>query len=157
MKKTTRPNAWMRSRAFCAIAAAALAVSAYAVPENAATATVPVSMYATAEENDSIYGTVDELPVFPGGDQACAKWLADHLKYPAKCEKEKIEGRVIVQFVVERNGKISNVKAIRSPHPDLSETAIRTMRKMPKWNPGKNGGQAVRCRMNLPVMFRLRK
>ncbi|MEE1215220.1 MAG: energy transducer TonB [Bacteroidaceae bacterium] len=155
MKKATRPNAWMRSRAFCAIAAAALAVSAYAVPENAATATVPVSMYATAEENDSIYGTVDELPVFPGGDQACANWVAKKLKYPPKCKKEKIEGFVIVQFVVEKNGKVSNVKAIRSPHPDLAETAIRTMRKMPKWTPGKVGGKAVRSKLNLPVRFRL--
>lgn len=145
----------MRSRAFCAIAAAALAVSAYAVPENAATATVPVSMYATAEENDSIYGTVDELPVFPGGDQACANWVAKKLKYPPKCKKEKIEGFVIVQFVVEKNGKVSNVKAIRSPHPDLAETAIRTMRKMPKWTPGKVGGKAVRSKLNLPVRFRL--
>ena len=155
MKKATRPNAWMRSRAFCAIAAAALAVSAYAVLENAATATVPVSMYATAEENDSIYGTVDELPVFPGGDQACANWVAKKLKYPPKCKKEKIEGFVIVQFVVEKNGKVSNVKAIRSPHPDLAETAIRTMRKMPKWTPGKVGGKAVRSKLNLPVRFRL--
>ena len=145
----------MRSRAFCAIAAAALAVSAYAVLENAATATVPVSMYATAEENDSIYGTVDELPVFPGGDQACANWVAKKLKYPPKCKKEKIEGFVIVQFVVEKNGKVSNVKAIRSPHPDLAETAIRTMRKMPKWTPGKVGGKAVRSKLNLPVRFRL--
>ena len=145
----------MRSRAFCAIAAAALAVSAYAVPENAATATVLVSMYATAEENDSIYGTVDELPVFPGGDQACANWVAKKLKYPPKCKKEKIEGFVIVQFVVEKNGKVSNVKAIRSPHPDLAETAIRTMRKMPKWTPGKVGGKAVRSKLNLPVRFRL--
>lgn len=155
MKKATRPNAWMRSRAFCAIAAAALAVSAYAVPENAATATVPVSMYATAEENDSIYGTVDELPVFPGGDQACANWVVKKLKYPPKCKKEKIEGFVIVQFVVEKNGKVSNVKAIRSPHPDLAETAIRTMRKMPKWTPGKVGGKAVRSKLNQPVRFRL--
>lgn len=155
MKKATRPNAWMRSRAFCAIAAAALAVSAYAVPENAATATVPVSMYATAEENDSIYGTVDELPVFPGGDQACANWVAKKLKYPPKCKKEKIEGFVIVQFVVEKNGKVSNVKAIRSPHPDLAEAAVRTVEKMPKWTPGKVGGKAVRSKLNLPVRFRL--
>lgn len=155
MKKATRPNAWMRSRAFCAIAAAALAVSAYAVPENAATATVPVSMYATAEENDSIYGTVDELPVFPGGDQACANWVAKKLKYPPKCKKEKIEGFVIVQFVVEKNGKVSNVKAIRSPHPDLAEAAVRTVEKMPKWTPGKVGGRAVRSKLNLPVRFRL--
>lgn len=145
----------MRSRAFCAIAAAALAVSAYAVPENAATATVPVSMYATAEENDSIYGTVDELPVFPGGDQACANWVAKKLKYPPKCKKEKIEGFVIVQFVVEKNGKVSNVKAIRSPHPDLAEAAVRTVEKMPKWTPGKVGGRAVRSKLNLPVRFRL--
>lgn len=145
----------MRSRAFCAIAAAALAVSAYAVPENAATATVPVSMYATAEENDSIYGTVDELPVFPGGDQACANWVAKKLKYPPKCKKEKIEGFVIVQFVVEKNGKISNVKAIKSPHPELAKAAVRTVEKMPKWTPGKVGGRAVRSKLNLPVRFRL--
>jgi TonB family protein len=154
---------WMRSKTLCFIPLAALALNASALPKKVSSETIPGNKNAEAvftdkkesAENDSIYGVMDELPVFPGGDQACANWVAKKLKYPPKCKKEKIEGFVIVQFVVEKNGKVSNVKAIRSPHPDLAEAAVRTVEKMPKWTPGKVGGRAVRSKLNLPVRFRL--
>lgn len=154
---------WMRSKTLCFIPLAALALNASALPKKVSSATIPgnknmeiiLADKKESAENDSIYGVMDELPVFPDGDQACLNWVAKKLKYPPKCQKEKIEGLVIVQFVVEKNGKVSNVKAIRSPHPDLAEAAVRTVEKMPKWTPGKVGGRAVRSKLNLPVRFRL--
>ena len=104
-------------------------------------------------DNDSIYGVVDELAQFPGGNEACMKWLAKHIKYPEDCKKEGIEGRVYVSYVVEKNGSISNIKVTRSPHDSLSEEAIRVVKAMPKWKPAKASGKVVRQRFMLPIKF----
>ena len=104
-------------------------------------------------DNDSIYGVVDELASFPGGEAACMKWLSDHIKYPEECKKEGIEGRVYVQFVVNKDGSIPEVKVLRSPHPLLSEEAIRVVKAMPKWKPAKVKGEIVRQRFILPIKF----
>ena len=104
---------WMRSKTLCFIPLAALALNASALPKKVSSVTIPGNkdtevVFTDKKEsadNDSIYGVMDELPMFPGGDQACANWVAKKLKYPPKCKKEKIEGFVIVQFVVEKNGK----------------------------------------------------
>ena len=108
---------------------------------------------ATYSDNDSIYGVVDELASFPGGEAACMKWLSDHIKYPEECKKEGIEGRVHVQFVINKDGSIPEVKVLRSPHPLLSEEAIRVVKAMPKWKPAKVNGQIVRQRFILPIKF----
>jgi TonB family protein len=104
-------------------------------------------------DNDSIYGVVDELASFPGGEAACMKWLSDHIKYPEECKKEGIEGRVHVQFVVNKDGSIPEIKVLRSPHPLLSEEAIRVVKAMPKWKPAKVKGEIVRQRFILPIKF----
>lgn len=104
-------------------------------------------------DNDSIYGVVDELASFPGGEAACMKWLSDHIKYPEECKKEGIEGRVHVQFVVNKDGSIPEVKVLKSPHPLLSEEAIRVVKAMPKWKPAKANGEIVRQRFILPIKF----
>lgn len=104
-------------------------------------------------DNDSIYGVVDELASFPGGEAACMKWLSDHIKYPEECKKEGIEGRVHVQFVVNKDGSIPEVKVLKSPHPLLSEEAIRVVKAMPKWKPAKVKGEIVRQRFILPIKF----
>jgi TonB family protein len=105
-------------------------------------------------DNDSIYGVVDELASFPGGEAACMKWLSDHIKYPEECKKEGIEGRVHVQFVVNKDGSIPEVKVLKSPHPLLSEEAIRVVKAMPKWKPAKANGEIVRQRIMLPIIFK---
>ena len=107
------------------------------------------------EEDDRIYEMVEENAKFPGGDQACYKWLSEHQKYPKKAMEEGIQGRVFVSFVVNTDGSIVDVKVTRSPDPVLSKEAIRVVKLMPKWIPAKQGGKTVRSRFLLPLMFRL--
>lgn len=105
--------------------------------------------------NDSIYGVVDELAQFPGGEGAMYPWIAGHMKYPEEAVKNNIQGRVMVIFTVEKDGEITDVKAVRSPSPLLAEEAERVVKAMPKWKPAKNKGEIVRSTFNLPINFRL--
>ncbi len=122
--------------------------SRFLLPVNFRLSTDVVTEQGTPSEpysdNDSIYGVVDELASFPGGEAACMKWLSDHIKYPEECKKEGIEGRVHVQFVVNKDGSIPEVNVLKSPHPLLSEEAIRVVKAMPKWKPAKANGEIVR-------------
>ncbi|MBQ8865218.1 MAG: energy transducer TonB [Bacteroidaceae bacterium] len=133
---------------------------------------------------DSICDVVAESAQFPGGQMECSKWLMEHLRYPELCQELGVQGRVIVGFVVEKDGSISNVKNIRSYGMELSEVTVtaykkehpdskpvnakvveelfwgeaqRVMKLMPKWEPAKDkDGNVVRCRFTFPVVFRLR-
>ena len=102
-----------------------------------------------------IFQVVEEMPEFPGGMGEAMKFLAKNIKYPVAAQQAKIEGRVIVQFVVERDGSISDVHAMRGVNPDLDAEAIRVVSLMPKWNPGKQRGKAVAVKYTMPIMFRL--
>lgn len=108
------------------------------------------------EDKDRVFDVVDENASFPGGDEACMNWLFSNLEYPDSCQLKGIEGRVIVSFVVNRDGSITEIKAVRSPHELLSKEAIRVVNSMPKWKPANVKGKNVRSRFNLPIMFRLR-
>ena len=105
--------------------------------------------------DNNIYEVVEENAMFPGGDPECYAWLSRHVKYPPVAQEQGIQGRVFVQFVVEKDGSISDVKAIRSPDPSLSQEAERVVKLMPKWKPAYQNNKPVRSRFNLPVMFRL--
>jgi protein TonB len=85
------------------------------------------------------------------------KWLGENISYPAAASEEGVEGRVTVQFIVEKDGTVSNVIVVRGKHPALDAEAVRVVKKMPKWTPGRNNGQPVRVTYNLPVTFRLQK
>ena len=102
-----------------------------------------------------IFQVVEEMPEFPGGMSEAMKFLAKNIKYPVAAQQAKIEGRVIVQFVVERDGSISDVHAMRGVNPDLDAEAIRVVSLMPKWKPGKQRGKAVAVKYTMPIMFRL--
>ena len=106
-------------------------------------------------KDDRIYDVVEENAQFPGGDTECYKWLSQNIKYPADCMENGIQGRVIVSFVVNKDGSIVDVKVVRSPDPSLSKEAIRVVSSMPKWKPARQGNKVVRSRFNLPLMFRL--
>lgn len=106
-------------------------------------------------EDDRIYDITEESAQFPGGDEACYKWLSENIKYPSICEEQGIQGRVYVSFVVNMDGSIVDEKVVRSPDSSLSEEALRVVRLMPKWKPAKVGGKVVRSRFRLPIMFRL--
>lgn len=102
-----------------------------------------------------IFQVVEQLPEFPGGDEALFKYLSDNLEYPARAREAGIEGRVMVGFVVEPDGRISNVKVVRSKAAALDEEAIRVVKAMPKWKPGKQRGKAVRVQYQIPITFTL--
>ena len=115
----------------------------------------PVGPVVEADDDDRIFDVVEENAQFPGGDEACMKWLQEHIKYPQICIEQNVQGRVQVGFVVNRDGSIVDVKILRSPDPNLSKEAERVVKMMPKWKPARQGNKTVRSRFNLPVNFRL--
>lgn len=122
---------------------------------SAVVATGPVGPVVEADDDDRIFDVVEENAQFPGGDAECFKWLSEHIKYPSICQEQGVQGRVIVAFVVNRDGSIVDVKTVRSPDPNLSKEAERVVKLMPKWKPARQGNKTVRSRFNLPVLFRL--
>lgn len=115
----------------------------------------PVGPVVEAGGDDKIYDIVEENAGFPGGEEALMDWLNKNLKYPSKCQEQGVQGQVVVGFVVEKDGRITDIKIVRSPDPDLSKEAERVVKEMPKWKPGKQGNKPVRSRFNLPIRFRL--
>ena len=110
---------------------------------------------AQTKKNDMVFDVVEVMPQFPGGQIAMLKYIMENMKYPEQAMKEGIQGRVTVSFIVEKDGSISDVKPILSVHPLLNKEAVRVVKSMPKWSPGKHNGKPVRVRFNLPVMFKL--
>ena len=106
-------------------------------------------------EEEVIFQVVEQMPEFPGGMSEAMMFLAKNIKYPVAAQQAKIEGRVIVQFVVGKDGSISDVHTVRSVSPELDAEAIRVVSMMPKWNPGKQRGKAVPVSYTMPIMFRL--
>lgn len=105
--------------------------------------------------NEKIYDVVEMPPSFPGGQAALLAWIASHVNYPQKAMESRIEGRIIVGFVIECDGSVSQAKIIRSVDPLLDDEAIRVVMGMPKWTPGRQNGKNVRVKYNVPVNFRL--
>lgn len=106
---------------------------------------------------DRLYsmGAVEQRPSFPGGENELIKYLSSHINYPTSAAEDGISGRVIVKFVISKDGSISDVEVIRSRHPALDAEAVRLVRSMPRWIPGKINGQPVNVSYSLPVTFRL--
>ena len=109
----------------------------------------------TAPDSTKVYDVVEQMPSFPGGQQKLMEYLSENTHYPKECKESGVQGRVIVTFFIERDGSISNVKVVRSLDPLMDEEAVRVVSSMPKWNPGRQNGVAVRVRYTLPVNFRL--
>ena len=108
-----------------------------------------------AETKDEVFMVVEQMPEFPGGIQELMSFLSKNIKYPKAAQENGIQGRVIVQFVVEKDGTPTEFKVMRSVDPDLDAEALRVMKEMPKWKPGMQKGQVVRVKYTLPVTFRL--
>lgn len=106
-------------------------------------------------QDTNIYKSVEQMPVFPGGEAALVRYLAQNINYPPEAAKEKIQGRVIVQFVVEKNGSIGEVKVVRSVDESLDREAVRVVKTLPKFAPGRQNGKAVAVWYTLPVSFKL--
>lgn len=110
---------------------------------------------AQTKKNNMVFDVVEVMPQYPGGQIAMMKYIMENMKYPKQAMKEGIQGRVAVSFIVEKDGSISDVKPILSVHPLLNKEAVRVVKSMPKWTPGKQNGKPVRVRFNLPIMFKL--
>ena len=106
-------------------------------------------------DSDSIYYITEVSPEFPGGSQAIIDYLRANVNYPPECREAEIQGRVLITFVVEKDGSIKNAKVLKSVHPLLDAEALRVISAMPKWNPGMEHGTPVRTQHTVPVNFRL--
>ncbi len=107
------------------------------------------------KSNDTIYDIVDQMPQFPGGEKAMMEFIGKNVKYPQRAKDEGIQGRVFIQFVVEKDGSIGEVKLLRSIGGGCDEEGIRVVKSMPKWTPGQQAGKAVRVHYTLPIFFKL--
>jgi protein TonB len=107
------------------------------------------------EVKEEIFRSVEQMPQFPGGDAALMKYLSSHINYPPMAAENNVQGKVILQFVVEKDGRVGEVKVARSVDKDLDKEAIRVVKSLPKFTPGRQNGQPVRVWYTLPVTFKL--
>ena len=179
MMQRRKSNPWARAKLLYVLPLAAVAVAAFARPEvsgvsnelSAAKVTdlaeivkektvesVPqdtVKADGLQGKNSTVYDMVEQAPAFPGGPQAMMQFIKDNLKYPQIAKENGIQGRVILQFVVDETGKVTDPKVIRSIDPSLDTEAIRLVLSMPRWMPGVQDGKAVAVKYTFPVMFSL--
>jgi protein TonB len=116
---------------------------------NIQTDSIPI----TNLEDTTAHKFVEKIPEFPGGMDELSKYLFKNITYPENCRKKGISGVVLVEFIVEKDGSISNIKVIVSAHPDLDAEAIRVIKSFPKWTPGTQLGKPVRVFFQLPIRF----
>lgn len=108
-----------------------------------------------AIDDDRVVKVVEEQPEFPGGMSKMMQWLSENIEYPQKAQDNYVQGRVIVQFIVEKDGSISSPSIVKGVDKDLDAEALRVVEMMPDWEPGKNNRQPVRCYFTLPINFKL--
>ena len=181
MMQRRKSNPWARAKLLYVLPLAAVAVAAFARPEvsgvsnelsaakvtdlaeivkagNVKSAVEPqdtVKADGLQGKNSTVYDMVEQAPAFPGGPQAMMQFIKDNLKYPQIAKENGIQGRVILQFVVDETGQVTDPKVLRSIDPSLDLEAIRIVKAMPRWTPGMQDGKAVSVRYTLPVAFSL--
>jgi protein TonB len=116
---------------------------------------VPVQQEEEESQEQQIFMVVEAMPEFPGGQNALNKYLSENIKYPQMAKESGIQGRVFVTFVVEKDGRVTDVRILRGIGGGCDEEAIRVVQNMPRWTPGKQRGKPVRVQFNLPVKFTL--
>ena len=171
-----KSNPWARVKYLYVLPLAALAVSAFARPEVSAVAdelssakvndlvasmktnqaeTASVAVKDTLTPDESVFEVVEQTPEFPGGYKEMMKYIEQNMRYPEEAKKAGTQGRVVVQFLVNKNGAISDVSVLRSVDRLLDAEAVRLVRSMPKWKPGMQKGKAVTVKYTVPVLFSL--
>ena len=110
-----------------------------------------------SQSNQNVYDEVEQMPEFPGGMEAMINFIQTNIKYPKDAIKQEVSGRVMVMFVVETDGSLSNVRVARKVFPSLDAEAVRVIKTMPKWKPGKEKGKVVRVNYTMPVVFSIKK
>ena len=119
-------------------------------------ATVNAQKTVVSQKNQKVFEVVEQMPEYPGGAMAMMEFLQDNMKYPADAEKQKVQGKVMVSFIVETDGSITDVKVMKNVFPSLDAEAIRVVKAMPRWTPGKQKGKVVRVHFSLPIAYRLK-
>ena len=146
MMTINKSSRWNTLRALAVVPVIALALLAFANPK---TETAPVS------GDNKVYETVEQMPEYPGGVVEMTKFLQRNIQYPANAAKNEVEGRVILQFVVEKDGQIGDVKVVRSVDPELDAEAMRVVKSMPNFIPGRQDGKPVAVLYTIPISFKL--
>ena len=155
MMTTNKSSRWKTLRALAVLPVITLALLAFANPTNE-TADEPVAVaYQQANGPQDVYESVEQMPEFPGGMEEMMKFLQMNIQYPANAAKNNVEGRVILQFVVEKDGQIGDVKVARSVDPELDAEALRVVKSMPNFIPGRQDGKPVAVWYTLPINFKL--
>ncbi|MBP3737708.1 MAG: energy transducer TonB [Muribaculaceae bacterium] len=106
-------------------------------------------------EKEEVFKSVEQMPTFPGGEAALMKYLSSHIQYPTMAQENNVQGRVVVQFVVTKTGKVGDVRVVRSVDKDLDREAVRVCKSLPNFVPGRQNGQPVNVWYTLPVTFKL--
>ena len=174
MNKSSR---WNRLRALAVVPVIALALLAFANTKSVAavvtangqqnravqsTMQSPVAVERNAEaqvtdesnpQSETIYKSVEQMPMFPGGEIELIKYLSQNIQYPPEAAKNNVQGRVILQFVVDKTGQVGEVKILRSVSEEIDAEAVRVVKSMPKWTPGKQRGKAVKVSYTVPINF----
>ena len=122
--------------------------------ESPKVAVVKSDVDADSAANSKIFGAAEEMPSFPGGSLALMQYIREHLRYPKDSIGSTVTGRVLVGFVVNEDGSLSDVKVMKSLTPAMDEEAIRVVKSMPKWKPGKQNGKAVKIKYTVPVYIK---
>ena len=118
--------------------------------------TVSAQKTVVAKKNQQVFDVVEKMPEYPGGQAALFEYLQKNVKYPADAEKKKVEGRVLVTFVVNTDGSITDIEVVRKTFPSLDAEAVRVISGMPRWKPGEQKGKKVRVKYTVPLSFRLK-
>ena len=104
---------------------------------------------------DEAFDVVEVMPVYPGGMEGLIKYLSENISYPKDAKEQQISGRVLITFVIEKDGSVTEVTTVKSVFPSLDEEAVRVVKGMPNWKPGMQKGKAVRVKYTLPISFSL--
>lgn len=176
MMQKKKSNRWAQAKYLLAVPVTALGVMLFATPEASAisaeisgckVSNLFLNDQALASESfnpsselpqndrDEVFRVVEEMPEYTGGTQAMMQFIAENLRYPAECADKGIQGRVILSFVVEKDGSVSSMEEMQSPDERLTAEAIRVVSLMPKWKAGKQRGEEVRVKFVMPFNFYL--
>lgn len=158
-KPTSSPLRRLRALALIPVAAlaffAALLPATGAFAQEAAKASEALTATDYDQSTTEVFETVEVMPEFPGGITALMKYLSNNIRYPEKAQKEQVEGRVVTSFIITKEGKVNDVKVMRSVSPELDAEAIRVVSSLPAFTPGMNDGKPVNCSFVLPITFKL--
>ena len=155
MMTINKSSRWRQLRALAVVPVTALALLAFANPTTETADELVVVAYNEPEVSQDVYESVEQMPEFPGGQAEMMKYLAQNIQYPANAAKNNVEGRVVLQFVVEKDGQIGEVKVARPVDPELDAEALRVVKSMPNFIPGRQDGKPVAVWYTIPISFKL--